>query len=80
MKLNYLFVENFRSFYGENVLNFSTDSEKNTTIIFAPNGFGKTNLLNAILWCFHNKFSPSFKDPSNLLNWEAARKVARLIT
>ena len=74
MKLNYLFVENFRSFYGENFLNFSTDSEKNTTIIFAPNGFGKTNLLNAILWCFHNKFSPSFKDPSNLLNWEAARK------
>jgi len=74
MKLSYLFVENFRSFYGENWLNFSTDPEKNTTIIFAPNGFGKTNLLNAILWCFHNKFSPSFKDASNLLNWEAARK------
>lgn len=74
MKLNYLFVENFRSFYGENWLNFSTDPEKNTTIIFAPNGFGKTNLLNAILWCFHNKFSPSFKDKSNLLNWEAERK------
>ena len=32
MKLNYLFVENFRSFYGENVLNFSTDSEKNTRL------------------------------------------------
>lgn len=74
MKLNYLFVENFRSFYGENWLNFSTDPEKNTTIIFAPNGFGKTNLLNAILWCFHDKFSPSFKDESNLLNWEAERR------
>lgn len=64
-------VENFRSFYGEQTVNFSTDEKKNTTVIYALNGVGKTNLLNAILWCLHGFFSPSFKKQSDLLNWQA---------
>ena len=74
MILNYVVVENFRSFYGEQTINFSTDKNKNTTIIYALNGVGKTNLLNAILWCLHGTFSPGFKNPKDVLNWEAKRR------
>ena len=74
MKIKYLLVENFRSFYGEQIINFSTHPEKNTTIVFAPNGVGKTNLLNAVSWCFHRKFTPSFKGQGDLLNWEAKKR------
>ncbi len=74
MILNSVTVENFRSFYGEQTINFADDSKKNTTIIYALNGVGKTNLLNAILWCLHGEFSPSFTNHNDVLNWEAARR------
>lgn len=67
-------VENFRSFYGEQTVNFSIDPVRNTTIIYAMNGVGKTNLLNAILWCLHGEFSPGFKNKSDILNWEARKR------
>jgi len=74
MILNSVVVENFRSFYGEQTINFSTDKNKNTTIIYALNGVGKTNLLNSILWCLHGTFSAGFKNPKDVLNWEAKRR------
>lgn len=74
MILNSVTVENFRSFYGEQTINFADDSKKNTTIIYALNGVGKTNLLNAMLWCLHGEFSPSFTNHKDVLNWEAARR------
>jgi DNA sulfur modification protein DndD len=67
-------VENFRSFYGEQEIEFATDREKNTTLIYAMNGVGKTNLLNSVLWCLHGEFSPSFKNREDILNWEAKRR------
>lgn len=74
MILNSVTVENFRSFYGEQTINFAADKDKNTTIIYALNGVGKTNLLNAILWCLHGEFSSGFKNPNDVLNWEASRR------
>lgn len=74
MIIKTLTVENFRSFYGEHVIEFATDTDKNTTIIYAMNGVGKTNLLNAVLWCLHGEFSPSFKNRDDILNWEAKRR------
>ena len=74
MIINSVTVENFRSFYGEQEISFATDREKNTTLIYAMNGVGKTNLLNAILWCLHGEFSPSFKNREEILNWEAKRR------
>jgi len=74
MILNSVVVENFRSFYGEQSIEFSTDKKKNTTILYALNGVGKTNLLNAILWCLHGSFSNGFKNPKDVLNWEAKRR------
>jgi len=72
MKLKSLEINNFRQFYGKQIVNFSTRKDKNITLIHAENGTGKTALLNAILWCFFEEFTHNFKDPSVLIN-----KVAR---
>lgn len=69
-----LTVENWRGFYGTETIYFSTSKEKNTTIVYAQNGVGKTNLLNAIMWCLYEELTPSFKKPSDILNHEAARR------
>ena len=73
-----LTVENWRGFYGTETINFSTSKEKNTTIVYAQNGIGKTNLLNAIMWCLYEELTPSFKKPSDILNHEAARRGRKL--
>ena len=48
-------VENFRSYYGENSIEFSTNPKKPITIILGSNGGGKSSLMNAIQWCFYGK-------------------------
>ena len=68
MLIEKIIINNFRQFYGEQTLYFSTDENKNVTLIHAENGVGKTALLNAILWCFFKSFTPNFKDPTVLLN------------
>ena len=68
MKLRKLELKNFRQFYGQQTVEFSTDREKNITLIHAENGTGKTAFLNAILWCFYEVTTQNFKDPSNILN------------
>ncbi len=68
MKLRKIEIKNFRQFYGHQTVEFSTDSEKNITLIHAENGTGKTAFLNAILWCFYEVTTQNFKDPSNLIN------------
>lgn len=64
-------VENWRSYYGEQTIRFSSDKIKNTTLVYAQNGVGKTNLLNAILWCLHGELTSSFKRPRDILNHDA---------
>ncbi len=53
MKLQKLIIENFRQFHGTQEIVFATGRDKNVTLIHAENGFGKTALLNAILWGFY---------------------------
>lgn len=45
MKLRKLELKNFRQFYGQQSVEFSTDREKNITLIHAENGTGKTAFL-----------------------------------
>lgn len=71
MKINRIELENFRQFYGKQELVFATDPEKNVTLIHAENGYGKTTLLNAILWTFFNKTTTKFEQPDKILNFEA---------
>ncbi|MCD8916247.1 AAA family ATPase [Staphylococcus simulans] len=50
MKIISLKMENFRQFYGTQVIDFATDSEKNTTILFGENGKGKTGIYRALMF------------------------------
>jgi DNA sulfur modification protein DndD len=53
MILEKLAVENFRQFRGRQEIHFSNIRERNVTLVHAENGFGKTALLNALLWGFY---------------------------
>ncbi len=66
MKLNKITIENFRSYFGVNTVEFSTDPDKPITIVIGTNGGGKSSLMNAIQWCFFNKLMAGTKHPSHL--------------
>jgi DNA sulfur modification protein DndD len=53
MILEKLALENFRQFRGKQEIFFSTYKDRNVTLVHAENGFGKTALLNALLWGFY---------------------------
>lgn len=71
MWLEQITLKDFRCFYGESSIEFSTDSEKNVTVIHAENGVGKTTLLNAILWCFYGDTTAKFEKRDDLVNYDA---------
>jgi DNA sulfur modification protein DndD len=71
MWLEQITLKDFRCFYGENAIEFSTDPEKNVTVIHAENGVGKTTLLNAILWCFYGDTTAKFEKRDDLVNYDA---------
>lgn len=53
MIIESLSITNFRQFYGEEVLELSTNKDRNVTVVHGANGSGKTSLLNAFKWCFY---------------------------
>ena len=44
-----------RQFIGEQTVEFSTDSEKNVTVLIGVNTSGKTTLIRAFEWILYNK-------------------------
>ena len=70
MILEKLILENFRQFRGEQQLVFSNLRERNVTLVHAENGFGKTALLNALLWCLygHDGLTPDLAKKENILH------------
>ena len=70
MILERLVIRNFRQFKGEHEIIFSDNREKNVTLIHAENGFGKTTLLNAILWALygHKGLTPDFEGKEHLIH------------
>lgn len=61
MKINSLTLENFRQFYGQSTINFSTDPIKKATLIIADNGAGKTTIIESLHWCLYGNVK-GFKD------------------
>lgn len=57
MLLKSLEIENFRQFKGKQKVYFSTDKEKNVTIIMGENGSGKTTIAQAFVWCLYAEVS-----------------------
>ncbi len=76
MLIEFIRIENWRSFYGVNDFFVSKDPVKNLTLIRAENGVGKTSLLAAINWCLFGILPPEseFEGPTRLVNAFAAEK------
>ncbi len=58
-------VENFLPFQNRQTIEFSTDKERNVTLIMGNNGAGKTSLAQAFEWCLYGK-AP--KDTAQVIN------------
>ena len=74
MILEKLIIENFRQFHGVQEITFSTLKRKNVTVIHAENGFGKTALLNALLWGFYGDkgLTEKLENPESIINETSA--------
>jgi len=76
MEIQFIQIENWRSFYGANDFFVSCDPKKNITLIRAENGVGKTSLLAAINWCLFDILpnESEFEDPRSLVNKFAMKR------
>jgi len=60
-------LNNFRQYKGEQpLILFSTDKEKNVTVILGINTSGKTTLIQAFKWCLYEKASFRTRDVINI--------------
>ena len=46
-------LNNYKIYFGENTIVFPAVSARNVSIICGDNGFGKTTLLTALVWCLY---------------------------
>ena len=66
-------LHNFRQFKGDTELSFSTDKNKNVTVITGNNGAGKTTLLQAFNWCLYGQVK--LENPDELITKELLSKI-----
>lgn len=50
-------LTNFRQYRGTQTIEFSTDPQKNVTVVLGVNTSGKTTLVQAFLWCLYETTS-----------------------
>ena len=74
MLLKRLRLHNFRQYKGTQVVEFSTEPDKNVTVILGDNTYGKTTLLQAFNWCLYGKVM--LDNPDDLLNYDVAYSMA----
>ncbi len=55
MIINKLELYNFRQYIGEQTIEFSTDPDRNVTVLIGINTSGKTTLVRAFEWCLYGK-------------------------
>lgn len=61
MIIKSLEMNNFRQFTGIQKIEFSTDPERNVTVLIGVNTSGKTTIIRAFEWCLYGK--NGFEDP-----------------
>lgn len=66
MKIEKIHLCNFRQFSGDTIVEFSTDKNKNITVIHAMNGSGKTTFLQSFYWALYGNIN--LPNPNRLLN------------
>tara|TARA_B100000035_G_scaffold315339_1_gene335343 strand:- start:537 stop:2597 length:2061 start_codon:yes stop_codon:yes gene_type:complete len=74
MKIEKIEIENFRGWNGPHEIKFSVKKDKPVTLIIAENGTGKSNILEAIMWCLHGKLPASAKEKDRIINYHALKK------
>jgi len=74
MIIKKIIIENFRQFYGIHTIEFSTDKEKNVTLIMGDNGTGKTTIGQAFTWCLYSEVK-QLKKPDNLLSSKLQKEM-----
>lgn len=67
MLLKKITLENFRQYNEKHEILFSTDKERNVTLVMGDNGSGKTTLSQAFLWCFYGT-TPAFLKKESLFS------------
>ena len=71
-------LHNFMRYKGDNELFFSTDNEKNVTVVLGDNTFGKTTLAQAFRWGLYETLNDTRYNKKKevvLLNNEAAAEL-----
>lgn len=77
MLIKSITLHNFRQFKGKQKLEFSSDSQKNVTVLLGDNTFGKTTILQAFNWCLYGIADfPKDSNPDFLLNLEVSNELA----
>lgn len=74
MRIDSITLVNFRQ-YKNAEISFSKDPNKNITIILGENGYGKTTLIRAFIWCLYPTTNIGFENKV-LLNSEVAEQMA----
>jgi len=55
MRISELSLYNFRIYKDANVIDLTTNNEKNIIVISGKNGYGKTTFLMSLVWCLYGK-------------------------
>lgn len=71
MKLIRLKLRNFRQFYGDQEIEFSTNRAKHITLIHGENSVGKTTIQSAVIWCLFGRVLKGLERPDRLVNLAA---------
>lgn len=67
MFIKSLELNNFRQYKGKQKIEFSTDPDRNVTLLLGDNTSGKTTILQAFIWCLTN--TANFDKKHDLLNY-----------
>jgi DNA sulfur modification protein DndD len=57
LKIEKIHLHNFRQFSGDTCVEFSTEEDKNITVIHAMNGSGKTTFLQSFYWTLYEELN-----------------------
>lgn len=72
MIINRIDLYNFRQYIGHQAIEFSTDPDRNVTVLIGINTSGKTTIVRAFEWCLYGKIG--FENPV-LLNSEVRNNM-----
>ncbi len=75
MRIEYIKLYNYRLYKGFNQVVFPKDEKKHIYVIYGENGFGKTTLLQSLMWCLYGRMIIDVDDLSradiNLKGYES---------